>query len=248
MSKLCPNPKKFGKILPIAGGILLLGALSLLLFFNSTEKQEAAQYEARIQSLSLKEILADRGLTHYANLTSQKLFINYCASCHGEGGKGDKTAEGLFAPVLNDKDWLFDGRVENIYGAIANGLHGFMPAYRKKLSASQIDDLAKYVQALSEGQPERETAGKKVYSNSGCAPCHGENGKGVPQVGGANLTDNIWRFDGSLAGIKRSIAYGVNSNVQHDRVSEMPEFKSKLTSNEIKKLAVYVYQLNEKQH
>jgi cytochrome c oxidase cbb3-type subunit 3 len=62
-------------------------------------------------------------------------------------------------------------------------------------------------------------------------------------MGSANLTDKIWRFDGSLEGVKRTIAYGVNSGDPKARIAVMPNFTEagKLTKSEIKKLAVYVY-------
>ncbi|MFY9261820.1 MAG: c-type cytochrome [Gallionella sp.] len=249
MKKLWQNfctSQKAGYMMPVAGGILLLSVLGFPLFFSSIEAQRTAQYEAKIRSLNLNEILADQALANYAKQTSQQLFFDHCAGCHGESGKGDKTAEGLFAPVLSDRDWLFEGKIETIHAAIADGLKGSMPAYRKTLSTRQIDQLARYVQALSEGQPEREMAGKVLFFTKGCAPCHGESGQGIPQIGAANLADNIWRFDGSFAGIKRTITYGINSGEEHDRVAVMPKFKDagKLNNSEIKKLAIYVYLLS----
>jgi cytochrome c oxidase cbb3-type subunit 3 len=61
-------------------------------------------------------------------------------------------------------------------------------------------------------------------------------------MGSANLTDKIWRFDGSLEGIKQTITYGVNAG-DNARVAIMPNFTAagKLSPVEIKKLAVYVY-------
>jgi cytochrome c oxidase cbb3-type subunit 3 len=62
-------------------------------------------------------------------------------------------------------------------------------------------------------------------------------------MGSANLTDKIWRFDGSVEGITRTIKYGVNSGDPQARVAVMPAFKDtgKLSDSDIKKLAVYVY-------
>ncbi|MDD2775792.1 MAG: c-type cytochrome [Gallionella sp.] len=237
---------KTGFIIRVAGGVLLFCVIGAYLYLSSVKEEQLTQYEGKIQTLSLNEILADHELVEYAKHTSQKLFIVHCAGCHGENGNGDKTADGLFAPVLSDRDWLFEGKIETIHDAISEGLQGNMPAYRKKLSVQQITSVAKYVQALSEGQPEREIEGKAIFFSKGCAPCHGESGKGIPQIGGANLADKIWRFDGTLEGIKRTITYGINSGEQHDRISVMPKFKDsgKLTSNEIKKLAIYAQSLS----
>lgn len=240
------NLKKSGMLMPVAGGLLLVGVLGSSLFFSSAEDERIKQFEAKIHSMKLSDILADPQLVDYATYSSRNLFVAHCASCHGEDGQGDKTAEGLFAPVLNDKDWLFEGKIDSIHFAIENGLQGSMPAYRKTLSVGQINALTKYVQVLSEGQPNREPVGKQLYMSKGCAGCHGEDGTGLPQIGAANLTDNISRFDSSFEGIKRTITYGINSGEVHDRVAVMPKFKDtgKLTSSEIKKLAIYVATLN----
>lgn len=204
------------------------------------------EYETQLQNLSLASILANGELTDYAQRSSVALFAEHCAACHGDHGVGQKTEEGLYAPILNDNDWLFEGRVETIHAAIADGSQGVMPAYRKKLSARELDAVSTYIKALSTGQGEQQPAGQKVFHNSGCTACHGEDAKGIPLLGAPNLTDDIWRFEDSLAGIKRTIAYGVNSGDPKDRATVMPQFakNGKLTPTQIKKLAIYVYKLS----
>ena len=86
-------------------------------------------------------------------------------------------------------------------------------------------------------------AGKKVFMESDCTGCHGADAKGMQAMGSANLTDKVWRFDGSLKGIERTITYGVNSGDPKARIAVMPSFTAagKLSDADIKKLAVYVY-------
>jgi cytochrome c oxidase cbb3-type subunit 3 len=62
-------------------------------------------------------------------------------------------------------------------------------------------------------------------------------------MGAANLTDKLWRFDGSVSGIKRTISHGVNAGDPQGRVAVMPSFRQagKLSEAEMKKLAVFVY-------
>jgi len=83
-----------------------------------------------------------------------------------------------------------------------------------------------------------------LFAEKGCIACHGEDGKGMEAMGSANLVDKVWRFDSSVEGVKRTIAYGVNSGDPMGRVAVMPGFKEvgKLSDAEMKKLAVYVYQ------
>lgn len=201
------------------------------------------KYEAKLKNLTPAVLLTDNDLTEYMKRSGKVLFGDNCAPCHGTNGVGTKDKEGLFAPVLNDDDWLFGGKIDDIYTSISGGRQGMMTAHKDSLSEKQIVDVAKYVKALSEGNGDSEPTGKKVFMESDCTACHGQDGKGVQAMGSANLTDKIWRFDGSLEGIKHTITYGVNSGDSKTRVAVMPSFKEagKLSDSDIKKLAVYVY-------
>jgi len=207
------------------------------------------KYEAKLKDLTPTVILADSDLTEYVKRSGKVLFGDNCAACHGTNGVGTRDKEGLFAPVLNDDDWLYGGKIDDIYTTISGGRQGMMVAHKDSLSAQQIDDAAKYVKAMSdEGKNKADadsavTAGKKVFMESDCTACHGADAKGMQAMGSANLTDKIWRFDGSLEGIKQTIAYGVNSGDPKTRVAIMPSFTEagKLSDADIKKLAVYVY-------
>ena len=201
------------------------------------------KYEAKLKDMTPAAILADNDLTEYVKRSGKVLFGDNCAPCHGTNGVGTKDKEGLFAPVLNDDDWLYGGKIDDIYTTISGGRQGMMVAHKDSLSETQIIDVTKYVKALSEGKGDSEPAGKKVFMESDCTACHGADAKGVQALGSANLTDTIWRFDGSLEGIKHTVAYGVNSGDPKTRVAIMPNFKEagKLSDADIKKLAVYVY-------
>ena len=208
-----------------------------------------SKYEAKIKNLAPAAILADSDLTEYVKRSGKVLFGDNCAPCHGTNGVGTKDKEGLFAPVLDDDDWLYGGKIDDIYTTISGGRQGMMIAHKDTLTAQQIGDVAKYVQAMSnEGKDIADTdpvvvAGKKVFMESDCTGCHGADAKGMQAMGSANLTDKIWRFDGSLKGIERTITYGVNSGDPKARVAIMPSFTAagKLSDADIKKLAVYVY-------
>ncbi len=207
------------------------------------------KYEARLKTLAPAAILADSDLTEYVKRSGKVLFGDNCAPCHGTNGVGTKDKEGLFAPVLNDDDWLYGGTIGDIYTTISGGRQGMMTAHKDTLSAQQIDDVAKYVKAMSdEGKVKADAdaavaAGKKVFAESDCTSCHGADARGMQAMGSANLTDKIWRFDGSPEGIKHTITYGVNSGDPKTRVAIMPSFTEagKLSDTDIKKLAVYVY-------
>jgi cytochrome c6 len=69
------------------------------------------------------------------------LFASKCASCHGKDGKG--SAVGLKMGAKDLAEAKKDSEKE-IVGAITNG-KGKMAAFKDKLSAEEIQALAKYV-------------------------------------------------------------------------------------------------------
>lgn len=202
-----------------------------------------AKYENKLKDMTPAAILADAELSEYVARSGKVLFSDNCAACHGQNGVGTIQAgkfamreQGLMAPVLNDDDWLFGGTVDTIHETITGGRQGMMVAHKDMLSAAEIDSLANSVAA---GTP----TANPLFAEKGCTACHGEDGKGIQAMGSANLTDKIWRFDGSVEGIKQTITYGVNSGDKDARVAVMPSFTAggKLSAVEMKKLAVYVY-------
>ena len=207
------------------------------------------KYELKLKTMTPAAILADNDLTEYVKRSGKVLFGDNCAPCHGTNGVGTKDKEGLMAPILNDDDWMYGGKIDDIHTTISGGRQGVMPAHKDTLSGQQIDDVANYVKAMSdEGKDKADAdtavaAGKQVFMGSDCTTCHGADAKGMQAMGSANLTDKVWRFDSSLAAVKQTITYGVNSGDPKARVAVMPNFKEagKLSESEIKKLAVYVY-------
>ena len=71
-----------------------------------------------------------------------------CAKCHGRDGRS-KTFWGrrTHSRDLSSGDWQNDVSDERIYNSISNG-KGKMPAFKKSLTASQIDELVNYVRRL----------------------------------------------------------------------------------------------------
>ena len=195
-----------------------------------------SKYENKLKDMTPAAILADAELSEYVARSGKVLFGDNCAACHGQNGVGTKDKQGLFAPILNDDDWLYGGKIDSIHESIVGGRQGMMMAHKDMLTAAEIDTLAN---AVAKGQPNSTP----MFAEKGCTACHGEDGKGIQAMGSANLTDKIWRFDGSPEGIKQTIMYGVNSGDPKARVAVMPNFTEagKLSAVEMKKLAVYVF-------
>ncbi|MFX8848723.1 c-type cytochrome, partial [Acinetobacter baumannii] len=69
---------------------------------------------AKYMQEDLKVVAADPD----ARKIGEKLFINYCAQCHGSDAGGNKGY-----PNLTDKDWLYGGEPDVIETTILNGRH-----------------------------------------------------------------------------------------------------------------------------
>lgn len=166
-----------------------------------------------------------------ATAAGQRLFINYCATCHGSNAKG---AAGF--PNLTDKDWLYGGDAEAIKASILNGRNGVMPPMGAALG-DDVDNVVAYVESLSGRKVDaaKASAGKAKYEMF-CAACHQASGKGNPALGAPNLTDNIWLYGGSTGVIKSTIMNG--------RTGLMPPHKEFLGEDKAHLLAAYIYSLS----
>jgi cytochrome c oxidase cbb3-type subunit 3 len=81
--------------------------------------------------------------------TGAKVFVDNCALCHGEGGKGNKE---LGAPNLTDGIWLYGADEATIVDVITNSRASVMPAWSGRLDAVTIKSLAIYVHTLGGGK------------------------------------------------------------------------------------------------
>jgi cytochrome c oxidase cbb3-type subunit 3 len=77
------------------------------------------------------------------------LFVENCASCHGEDGKG---LTDFGSPNLTDGIWLFGDGLEAITAQIHKPRQGVMPAWAGRLDDATVKQLAVYVHSLGGGQ------------------------------------------------------------------------------------------------
>ena len=79
-----------------------------------------------------------------------------------------------------------------------------------------------------------------------CAPCHGRGAQGF--VGYPNLNDDAWIWGNSLEDIEHTILYGIRSDHEETRVSDMPKFGEDelLEPDQIKDVAEFVLSLSGK--
>jgi cytochrome c oxidase cbb3-type subunit 3 len=197
----------------------------------------------KLAAASLPEILADPQLLAFARAQGRPAFAENCAPCHGIGAGG---AKGY--PNLNDDDWIWGGKIEDIAETIRHGVRSadakarqgpVMPAFGRDglLKSADINNVVEYVRSLAglSVDPKADlAAGKKVYADN-CVTCHGPDGKGNRDVGAPNLTDAVWLFGNDKAAMVDGIWNG--------RGGIMPAWGGRLDDPTIKALAVYVYTL-----
>lgn len=163
----------------------------------------------------------------------QRLFVNYCAQCHGSDASG---AQGF--PNLTDNDWLWGGEPATIEKTILDGRQGNMPAWGSMLGQDGVEKVAEYVVSLSGRKHDAAMAaeGQKTF-NTMCAACHMPDGTGNSMLGAPNLADGTWLFGASKDKILESISNG--------RGGVMPSHKNFLGEDKVHLLAAYVYSLSQ---
>ena len=178
--------------------------------------------------MDLKAVAADPD----AHAMGQRLFLTYCAQCHGSDARG---AKGF--PNLTDNDWLYGGSPETIETTIKGGRQGMMPPFGPVLGGEGVKDVANYVRSLSGLAHDslRAQRGKDLFM-ANCAACHTPEGTGNQAIGSANLTDKVWLYGSSEATIIETVTNG--------RTNKMPAWEHFLGDAKVHLLAAYVYSLS----
>ncbi len=157
------------------------------------------------------------------------LYEENCAACHGPQAQGNQL---IGAPNLRDDIWQY-GDGEQIRHSIVHGRNGVMPAFGG-LTDIQVHELAEYVYGLNGRKVEHaflQAAGARRYTAQ-CAVCHGNEGKGNPQLGAPRLNDDDWLYGGSMSAISKTIRQGRNG--------QMPAWENRLDEVEIRMLIAWL--------
>lgn len=184
----------------------------------------------RFREMPIPAIAAD----DEAMSIGQRLFLNNCAQCHGSDAQGSPSF-----PNLTDSSWLWGGEPEQILHTIAEGRRGIMPP--QAVTPAEASDIAHYVRSLNNlaHDPIRVVAGKRSFDST-CVACHGAEAKGNTLLGAPDLTDGSWLYGSSHAVIVEGILKG--------RDNEMPAQKNRLTDEQIRLLAGWVWGLSNDAH
>ncbi len=199
--------------------------------YQAELKQAEADYGPLFDKYAkqdLKAVAADP----QAHAIGERLFLTYCAQCHGSDARGNKGF-----PNLTDGDWLYGGDPAMIKTTIMHGRNGQMPPMAAALGSDKdVENVAHYVRSLSDltTDPIKVAFGKPKFAV--CAACHGADGHGNQALGAPNLSDKVWLYGGSADTIMETIRKG--------RTSTMPAFDAFLGEPKVHLLAAYVWSLS----
>lgn len=104
------------------------------------EIDDVAEYVLSLTGRSTVPAAAGRG---------EKLFVDNCAACHGDGGKGNRE---FGAPALNDAIWLYGGDKAAVAESISRSRAGAMPGWSGRLDPATVKMITVYVHALGGGE------------------------------------------------------------------------------------------------
>jgi len=183
---------------------------------------------ARYAGQGVEAIAADP----QARAIGERMFMNYCAQCHGSDARGNKGF-----PNLTDGDWLHGGDPATIKATIMQGRVGQMPPMGAALGSDKdVEAVAHYVRNLSglTADPIQVAFGKPKFG--ACVACHGAEGKGNPMLGAPNLSDKVWLYGGSAETVMETIRKG--------RTNTMPAFGEFLGEAKVQVLTAYVWGLS----
>jgi len=201
--------------------------------YDSEMQQAAEKFDPIFAAYAQKDIVA-LAADDQALKVGERLFLNYCSTCHGSDAHG---SPGF--PNLSDNDWLYGGEPDAIKTSILDGRQGVMPAWKDALGDAGVAEVTAYVIQLSgrEADAAKASAGKARFETM-CVACHGIDGKGNAALGAPNLTDNVWLYGASPGVIQQTIAQGRNG--------KMPAHREFLGEHKAHLLAAYVYSLSAK--
>ena len=210
----------------------LLGWTSKGAYEQEIEKVEAevGPLFAGYQQTPILDLIKDEN----ALKIGERLYLNYCSTCHGSDARG---ARGF--PNLRDNEWQWGGDPESIRTTLHNGRIAAMPAWEAALGGeSGVNEVTQYILRLSDRATIDELADKgKAKYDVFCVACHGLEGKGNPALGAPNLTDDVWLYGGSITRISESLIKGRNG--------QMPAQLDRLGEAKIHLLTAYVYSLSQ---
>ena len=200
--------------------------------YEDEMKKADAQY-APIFNKFLKQDIMTVAANPEAKEMGQRMFLTYCAQCHGSDARG---AKGF--PNLADNDWLLGGTPDRIKETITKGHDAVMTpkGVKPDMTDEDVKDVVAYVRSLSglSSDSIRAQRGQELFPVA-CAACHGADAKGNQDAGYPNLTDKVWLYGTRESDMIETVAKG--------RINRMPAWGDFLGEAKIHLLTAYVWGL-----
>ncbi|MEJ2576085.1 MAG: c-type cytochrome [Gammaproteobacteria bacterium] len=141
----------------------------------------------------------------------EAVYAEACASCHGADGSGEGPGTGvtlsrerefmIMPPALNNPGFLRAAPDALIRHTVVNGRDGTeMPAFGRRLSAADIDDVVAYVRSFAATPAQAATADAEAVEPS-------------------RVVDSPYDFDTTLANVRQALT-GANFRLFPDRFLE----------------------------
>ncbi|MDR0770242.1 MAG: cytochrome-c oxidase, cbb3-type subunit III [Burkholderiales bacterium] len=174
--------------------------------------------------------------------TAERIFQNECARCHGSDARG-----AIGFKNLRSGAWNWGGSPAEIEESIAEGRTGVMLPMGEALGGSDgVQSVVAYVRALS-GLPHDANlvAQGEVLFDENCTSCHGNDARGMKEIGAPDLTDSDWDYGSSEKAMAKIVEFGHNSELEEGAFA-MPAHKGVLSTGQIHLLTSYVWGLTNK--
>jgi cytochrome c oxidase cbb3-type subunit 3 len=223
--------------------------------------------DARLATVDADGIGKDPALAKSAMELGRKTYEANCAVCHGRNLKGSPGAHApdlSDRATLYGSDNVDAGPNEifasDIEKTVRYGIRSEHPKTRSlavmpsfagldpkqeggypKLDEHQIGDLAEYLVSLQGRKHDASAAarGKALFGKGGgCFDCHGQDAKGDPSIGSADLTSSNYLYGNDRLSIVTSIRGG--------RKGTMPAFEGTLTPAQLKAVSYYLFSVWER--
>jgi len=150
--------------------------------FNSISEQQRWDVIAYIYSMATPDDYAVKG---------EELYLDNCAGCHGETGKGDGPKASAFEdqmPDFTDLKWMAETSNQSLHEAIANGISPSMPSFNDTLSEEQRSTVVSFLRTLTFADPNQTSEPTEISA---------AESEGTPEATVAPAPTN----DVSLAGV-----------------------------------------------
>lgn len=210
---------------------------------------ERADWQAELRSLDLPEVVQRPELMRIVREGGRSLFGDNCAVCHGTDGSGSPGY-----PDLASGAFVWGGEPDTILETIRVGINSAhpetriaeMPGFRRDgvLNTQEVSAIVSFIRSnasdvgeLSDRDESGVEEGHALFGEN-CASCHGEDARGMQEVGGPDLLDGNWIYGGDRATLFASIADG--------RRGHMPHWENRLSERELRMLALYVVDLSSR--